>query len=208
MNAGRPTPERIPRAVLTRRLERLLARVDATPERVVERNKSLVFGIDVRGPVRVRVDAIWVFGSYARGALECGDVDRIIQSHMEWAGPVTLDGRTYLGSSLLLSIGKVVSLVIGLLRNITFVDHHNYMRGGTVLDGEQVDRDVLLLWMPGLDWRSALHGIAIDPAAGRAPREEWVTEEEELEAERQRFRMARAYAALPTSLRQPACAVC
>jgi predicted nucleotidyltransferase len=129
---ARPMPERIPRAVLTRRLKRLLARVDATPERVVERKKSLVFGIDVRGPVRVRVDAIWVFGSYARGAPECGDVDLIIQSHMEWAGPVTLDGRPYLGSRLLPGIGKVISPAIGPLRNITFVDHHNYMSGGTI----------------------------------------------------------------------------
>jgi predicted nucleotidyltransferase len=202
---ARPMPERIPRAVLTRRLERLLARVDATPERVVERKKSLVFGIDVRGPVRVRVDAIWVFGSYARGALACGDVDMIIQSHMEWAGPVTLDGRPYLGSSLLPSIGKVISPVIGPLRKITFVDHHNYLSGGTILDGDQVARDVLLLWKPGLDWRSALHGIPIDPIARRAPRKEWATDEEKLEAERQRFRTPRTYAALPTSLRQLAC---
>ena len=202
---ARAMPERIPRAVLTRRLERLLARVDATPERVVERKKSLVFGIDVRGPVRVRVDAIWVFGSYARGALECGDVDLIIQSHMEWAGPVTLDGRPYLGSRLLPGIGKVISPVIGPLRKITFVDHHNYMSSGTFLDGDQVARDVLLLWKPGLDWRSALHGIPLDPIAGRAPRKEWATEEEQLEAERLRHRMPRTYAALPTSLRQLAC---
>ena len=60
---ARPMPERIPREVLTRRVERLLARVGAAPEGVVERKKSLLFGIDVRGSVRVRVDAIWVFGS-------------------------------------------------------------------------------------------------------------------------------------------------
>jgi hypothetical protein len=202
---ARAMRERIPRVVLTRRLERLLARVGATPERVVERKKSLVFGIDVRDPVRVRVDAIWVFWSYARGALACGDVDLIIQSHMEWAGPVTLDGRPYLGSRLLPGIGKVISPVIGPLRNIAFVDHHNYMSGGTVLDGDQVARDVLLLWKPGLDWRSAPHGIPLDPIAGRAPRKEWATEEEQLEAERLRFRTARTYAALPTSLRQLAC---
>ena len=201
-NGARPMQERIPRAVLTRRLERLLARVDATPERVVERKKSLVFGIDVRGPVRVRVDAIWVFGSYARGALECGDVDLIIKSHMEWAGPVTLDGRPYLGSRLLPGIGKVICPVIGPLRKITFVDHHNYMSGGTFLDGDQVARDVLLLWKPGFDWRAALHGIPLDPTAGHAPWKEWTTDEERLEAERQHFRTARTYAALPTSARQ------
>ena len=201
----RPMPERIPRAVLTRRLERLLARVDATPERVVERKKSLVYGIDVRGPVRVRVDAIWVFGSYARGAPACGDVDLIIQSHMEWAGAVTLDGRPYLGSSLLPSIGKVISPVIGPLRKITFVDHHNYMSGGTMLSGDQVARDALLLWMPGLDWLAALHGIPLDRTAGRAPRKEWATDEEQLKAERLHFRAARTCAALPTSLRQLAC---
>jgi len=121
---ARPVAERIPRAVLTRRLERLLARVDTTPERVVVRPRSLLRCIDVRGPVRVRVDAIWVFG-YARGALACGDVDLIIQSHMEWAGPVTLDGRPYLGSRLLPGIGQVISPVIGPLRKITYVDHDN-----------------------------------------------------------------------------------
>lgn len=55
---ARPVAERIPRAVHTRRLERLLARVDTTPERVVVRPRSLLRCIDVRGPVRVRVDAI------------------------------------------------------------------------------------------------------------------------------------------------------
>ena len=65
---ARPVAERIPRQVLTRRLERLLVLVDSTPERVVECPRSLPRCIDVRGPVRVRVDAIWVFGSYARGA--------------------------------------------------------------------------------------------------------------------------------------------
>lgn len=203
-DGARPMPERIPRAVLTRRLERLLARVDVTPERVVERNNSLLFGIDVRGPVLVRVDAIWVFGSYARGALECGDVDLIMQSRMEWAGPVTLDGRPYLGSSLLPGIGKVISPVIGPLRKITFVDHRDYMSGSTMLDGEQVARDALLLWKPGLDWRSALHGIPLDPTAGRAPRKEWATDEEQLEAGRLHFPAARIYVALPTSPRQRA----
>lgn len=102
---ARSVAGRTPRAVLTRRLEWLLASVDATSERVVVRPRSLLRCIDMRGPVRVRFAAIWVFGSYARGALACGDVDLIIQSHMEWAGPVTLDGRPYLGSRLLPGIG-------------------------------------------------------------------------------------------------------
>jgi len=199
---ARPVAERIPRAVLTRRLERLLERVDTTPERVVVRPRSLLRCIDVRGPVRVRVDAIWVFGSYARGALACGDVDLIIQSHMEWAGPVTLDGRPYLGSRLLPAIGQVISPVIGPLRKITYVDHDNYFSGGTVLDGDQVARDALLLWKPGVDWRAALHGIVLDASAGRAPRKEFATEEEREEAERERYRAARTYAPLPTSPRQ------
>lgn len=198
---ARPVAERIPRAVLTRRLERLLARVDATPERVVVRPRSLLRCIDVRGPVRVRVDAIWVFGSFARGALACGDVDLIIQSHMEWASPVTLDGRPYLGSRLLPGIGQVISPAIGPLRKITYVDHDNYFSGGTVLDGDQVARDALLLWKPGVDWRAALHGIALDATAGRAPRKEFVTDEEWEEAERARYRAARTYAPLPTSPR-------
>lgn len=91
--------------------------------------------------------------------------------------------------------------MIGPLCKITYVDHDNYFSGGTMLDGEQVVRDVLLPWKPGLDRRAALHGIPLDPSAWRVPRRELVTDEERYEAERLNVQAARTFAALPISTR-------
>ena len=88
------TLECILRAALTRRLERLLVRVNATPERVVERKKTLLFGLDVRGPVRVRVDAIWVFGIYFReGTLAVSGLTRRLQSFWHFRAEGIPNGR-------------------------------------------------------------------------------------------------------------------
>jgi predicted nucleotidyltransferase len=162
--------ERIPREKLTARLERLITRVEATPERIVERKTSLHPSLDVRGPVRVRIESIWTFGSYARGAQLCGDIDLIIKARMSWAGPHTLNGITREGNSLLPSLCKVISPLIGPLHRITWIDYDDLMQKMKVLDEVKIMEEAILLWQPRMNWRGAIEAIKVNPKAGRAKR--------------------------------------
>jgi hypothetical protein len=169
----------------------MLERVDTTPEAVVERKTSLQRYLDVRGRVRVRIERVWVFGSYARGALMCGDVDLVIQAHLSWDGPHTLQGKPHEGDAHLPQLRKVVNPLLGPRRGINFVDYKELMGRATVLDEVQVMRESILLWQPGMDWRAAVKSIQANPAAGRAPRPSTLAEAERIAEERDRARECR-----------------
>lgn len=166
----------------------MLERVDTTPEAVVERKTSLQSNLDVRGRVRVRIERVWVFGSYARGALMCGDVDLVIQAQLSWDGPHTLQGKPHEGDAFLPQLHRVVGPLIGPRRGINFVDHKGLMERLTVLDEVQVMREAILLWQPGMDWRAALASIQANPAAGRESRPATLAEAERIAEERDKAR--------------------
>lgn len=185
------TKESVPREAFRKRIERLLAKVEAWPELVVERKTSLSRSMDVYGPVRVRIEAIWVFGSYARGAPLCGDVDLIIMGSLAWAGEFLVRGHPYDGKNpngWLPSLGRVISPLIGPLRGMVVVSYDDLMRHLTVLDEQQVMQEAVLLWAPGMNWKAALDDIKINPAARRADRPATTEESERIAEERDRQR--------------------
>jgi hypothetical protein len=74
--AANPGEQRRSRGSFTRTLQRLCTRLDEQAVYVVEWKDF--WGRRERGRIRVR--SLWVAGSYARGALECGDLDLILDT--------------------------------------------------------------------------------------------------------------------------------
>ncbi|MDX2290666.1 MULTISPECIES: nucleotidyltransferase domain-containing protein [Streptomyces] len=121
------------------------------------------------------VDEVYVFGSYARGALEPNDVDVVIEHGTD---------RRWLGESLDASINGRDSYVgmrqalRGRTRGISF-----QFRGRSSLLDEGFE--LFLLWRKGEPFslaRERLASLTADPAAGPAPRDHMLTEFEGLES--------------------------
>jgi hypothetical protein len=68
--------ERLPRAVLERRLERILARIDGEKVFRAEWTETLLGRR--RCSATFEIDAVYVVGSFARGAPTCGDLDLLL----------------------------------------------------------------------------------------------------------------------------------
>lgn len=138
---------RTSRDVFTAKLRKICAKLDAGSEQVVT-CKDQLNGADV--VVAAKAKSLWVFGSYARGALTCGDLDLILQ--LEYAG--ALPRRPAL--------------------NKAFVGVHPQVRVYHGTPGENDTylklSDAILIWEPGMDWAAALASIETNPNAGRFAR--------------------------------------
>ena len=66
---------RMSREQATKALERICSRLDACA--TVELDKPVLQGLDAPG--LTTATRLWVVGSYARGALTCGDLDLVIE---------------------------------------------------------------------------------------------------------------------------------
>jgi hypothetical protein len=97
--ANKPHGERRrERNSFTRALKRMCARLDDSGPQGVEWTDDYFRN---RRTARVRVVALWVAGSYARGALDCGDLDVIIEIVLEQGGmpPKSTVARAIFGTS-------------------------------------------------------------------------------------------------------------
>ncbi|MFD8197845.1 nucleotidyltransferase domain-containing protein [Streptomyces wuyuanensis] len=121
------------------------------------------------------VDEVYVFGSYARGALEPNDVDVVIEhgTDKRWLGEslaASLNGRdSYVGMRQALR---------GRTRGVSF-----QFRGSSSLLEEGFE--LFLLWRKGEPFslaRERLASLKADPEAGPAPRDHMLTEFEGLES--------------------------
>ncbi|WNO76931.1 nucleotidyltransferase domain-containing protein [Streptomyces sp. AM8-1-1] len=120
------------------------------------------------------VDEVYVFGSYARGALEPNDVDVVIEhgTDKRWLGEsldASINGRdSYVGMRQALR---------GRTRGISF-----QFRGRSLLDE---GFELFLLWRKGEPFslaRERLASLTADPEAGPAPRDHMLTEFEGLQS--------------------------
>lgn len=192
MTIGSEPEKRYPRADCTKVLASVLARVDATPERLVEYKSKMNFFPFARdwGTLRVRINRIWVWGSYARGATECGDVDLLIDAHIQFvddvwfrdAPDINIKERKLhvpewnqaqyvpywrnVDSKLLGPFRKPLDRAsCTLLQSLgDKVTQHNQS-----LTRDEVMEHAILVWRPGMAWRVALANIKADPGAGRFP---------------------------------------
>jgi hypothetical protein len=180
---------RYPREACTAALSAVLKRVDANPERLVKYDKHLdrdrPWASHVMGTLCARAKRIWVFGSYARGAVECGDVDMIVDVDISWVDNFhwrqgknepreKREGNQHMESYL----GAVAASLFGPMRTpihrggvqlySTFFDQGNHefsFDPGALLRDE-----AKLVWEPGLDWRAALDSIKPNPNARPFPK--------------------------------------
>lgn len=123
------------------------------------------------------VDAVYLFGSYARGALEPHDVDIAVDFHRD--EEMTARLVSYLVSSARDPRIDLRQALIGRRRGVQFQWEAS--------ERQQLESDgvaMLPLWRRGDTLEQALavlHGITEDPSAGRAPRDDMIEEFEGLD---------------------------
>ena len=116
------------------------------------------------GIARTLVKEVLVFGSYARGAIECGDLDLVVDMDVDWIeSPRYRDGRSWGGAP---GFSKVKVAALGRFADVEVFP---------IQDAEKIDDGAALagavsIWKPGKDWRAAIASIAVMDGAGRHDR--------------------------------------
>ncbi|MBA5979538.1 hypothetical protein HT737_05385 [Pseudomonas sp. MD195_PC81_125] len=141
--------KRYPRESFTKKLERICRRLDEASIRTIAYKNFL------KRPAAslIEITSLWVVGSYARGALMCGDLDLVLEYKV-------VDGTHPSPSSM----------------TKTFFGTPQYARYyfGTPESSTAgvVFENAVQIWnSPGCDWRAPINSITPDPSAGRAERE-------------------------------------
>ena len=136
------------RESLTRTLARVAARIAEAPSRRVEWTDRR---LGSRQTSTVTAKRLWVAGSYARGAAECGDLDLIVEAEIDGVYPPS---RTIAKS--LFGATQDTSLYIG-------TPHLN--------TSNVAFPEARLVWAEDSHgWRANVAAIAVDPEAGRFAR--------------------------------------
>jgi hypothetical protein len=141
--------KRYPRESFTKKLERICQRLDETPVRTIAYKNFL----NRSATSQVEITSLWVVGSYARGAVMCGDLDLVLEYKVvEGTHPSTTSmTKTFFGTP------QYVRYYFGTPESST---------AGVVFE------NAVQIWnSPGCDWRAPINSITPDPGAGRAERE-------------------------------------
>ncbi len=142
--------KRLPREAFTKKLRRLCERLDERHQRTISfrhfffRHEQLTADVEIQ--------SIWVAGSYARGALDCGDLDIVIQPGQKNNLPPTSTlTRAFFGP----------------------LPYVRYYVGDPAKNTSGVEfPDAVQIWSgPGCDWGAAIDSIKPDSSAGRAKRD-------------------------------------
>lgn len=141
--------KRYPRESFTKKLERICQSLDKASTRAIAHKDFF----NKAATSQVEISSLWVVGSYARGALMCGDLDLVLEYQLV-EGPHPAPRRitkTFFGALPYVSyyFGKPDSSTSG----VVFLT-------------------AILIWnKPGCDWKAAIDSIKPVPSAGRAERE-------------------------------------
>lgn len=140
--------KRYPRESFTKKLVRMCERLDETCERSVTYKYFYQ-----EATCQVEITSVWVVGSYARGALACGDLDMVLECR-------SLKG----GLPLPRVLAKDFFGTLPLVRYYTGTPSEN-------TSGVPFAEAVQIWSGAGCDWKSLIESILPDPNAGRAARE-------------------------------------
>src|SRR5215469_9838234 len=147
MSGNSTLERRRPRSVFTRALTRMCERLDAQNEFTVSRYDRF---LRRKLTSQIAICDLWVVGSYARGATECGDLDVLIF--------VTCDvSRPY--------PHEIAKEAFGRLVDVRF-----YVGTPTENSSGVPFPEAVPVWGNGADWRSAIASIKEDPTATRFSR--------------------------------------
>ena len=141
---------RLPRAVVSKILASMCGRLDETGQvRIQYIHEFMGEVVSVFEPSR-----LWVFGSYARGAMDCGDLDVLIELNY-LSGPCP-------------PFKVAAQAIFGEVDRLSlFIGTPDKCRA--VMD----IKDHVLIWAgKGSAWQEAIDSIKPDPAAGRYQRDE------------------------------------
>lgn len=136
----------------------MLTAVDSDPERTFQFNDAFKWEDPRIVEARVRLKRVWVYGSFARGAETCGDLDVEIEVERVPVGeeeeygrpPQHLVVRAFWGNQRRVSVSIAMELSVELTAT-----------------GKRIRRERVLVWEAGLDWRKRVEGISSSRAAGR-----------------------------------------
>ncbi len=122
-------------------------------------------------PMPVSVEEVYVFGSYTRGATDCGDLDVILVT----AAPSDEDiarcpSRTFLD---LPDFGKEFRRLLKDSRSERIDLLHTHDPSWDKV-GKIQRKDCVLIWNGDAVWKERIAAIEPDPRAGRAPRREYI----------------------------------
>lgn len=149
LHPARLLQQRLPRETFTRKLRRICASLDERSRCSVPQRMRYTTGIRI---AEMQVMRVWVAGSYARGALLCGDLDLVVDA-----------GRVGgIGFPSAREIARVLFGPTPLVRFFSGLPMDN--SAGVELP------EAKLVWETGWNWSSAIESIVPDPAAGPAPR--------------------------------------
>ncbi|TFH81779.1 hypothetical protein [Pseudomonas kribbensis] len=141
--------KRYPRESFTKKLERICQRLDEAYVRTVAYKNFL----NRAATSLVEITSLWVVGSYARGALMCGDLDLVLEYRVvegTHPSPPSMT-KTFFGTP------QYVRYYFGTPESSS---------AGLVFE------NAVQIWNgPGCDWRAPINSITPDPSAGRAERE-------------------------------------
>jgi hypothetical protein len=142
--------KRYPRESFTKKLERICQRLDEASTRTIA-HKDFFFNKAVTS--QVEITSLWAVGSYARGALMCGDLDLVLEYRLV-EGPHPAPR-------------KITKTFFGALPYVSY-----YFGKPESSTSGVVFPDALAVWTePGCDWRAAIDSIKPSTSAGRATRE-------------------------------------
>lgn len=178
MTSG-PKATRFPRERFTRSLLAICEKLDACHDRTFDYKspRSDPWYLQVEGRVRAKVLGLWAFGSWARGASECGDLDLAAQFEYTWTQPALRGGTQPVDvDTFLPEFDAVRRVMLGSRPHVHVLDMRHVLDRAKSGDFA-VDSDALvLIWRPHLDsqpshdWRAAIDDIRAQPQASRAPR--------------------------------------
>jgi len=146
-----------PREHFTAELHEMLERLDQCNSRDVEWTDIPPFR--EKRVANVTILKVWVFGAYARGALDCGELDLMIQAQVT---PITAAGNDR-------ALGGIASWIpTSALTSAFFGKRDVRAHLGTPADhpAKMIDTRDTLVWAgEGFDWRAAVASIKPDPNA-------------------------------------------
>lgn len=139
---------RTPREVFTAKLRKICSQLDSKGPQTLSFKRLFS---EEKDTAVVEACNLWVVGSYARGALNCGDLDLVFQAKAQ---------------------GEERSRFLAPAKAFFGVHAGVRVYGGTPQENASGAKfeEAVLVWKPGMDWEAALAGIQPDPNATRFQR--------------------------------------
>lgn len=124
----------------------------------------------IHGKVSSTIRSVQVFGSWARGALICGNLDLAVELDHHWVdGPWW--GNRQLSDHLIDGV-QVARALMGRHPGVRYLPLQAALEGPQAIDPDELRP----IWRapiggePALDWRGAIRGVRLDPHAHRFSR--------------------------------------